>query len=854
MIITLLSYKKIMKEFWSYDLNDILKQLNTGEDGLSSREAQERIDKYGQNILEERKSSSNIEMFINQFKNPIIIILIFAAVLSIFLKDYSDGIIILIIIMISAFLSYNHESKANNAVKKLLSSVSVKSSVLRDGKFEEIDNAMLTVGDIINVKTGDMIPADCLLIEENSLSMDESSLTGETFPVEKNPQRIPVDTALSNRKNSLWMGTHVISGSGKAVIVNPAKDSEFGKITASLDEKDSDTDFEKGIRNFGNLILHITTLLIGLIFVFNIVLNKSFLESFMFALALSVGLTPQMLPAIISVNLSQGAERMAKQGVIVKKLNAIENFGSMTVMCSDKTGTITQGKVKLDAALDCNGKKSDNIYKLAAINSYFQEGYVNPIDNAILDANTNDFSKYTKLFEIPYSFKFKLLSVMVRTDRDFSGKNIMVTKGALTNVLNVCKTYENSDKTGGGIEEVKSRILDLFDKYSSQGYRVLGLAYKLIEDEMDIQKQKAEDMVFVGLLLFIDPLKDDIKDVVAEMNRLGVSLKMITGDNHLIAKNIGRQIGLDPEKILLGEDLDSYSLSHLDKKVLDIDIFAEISPNQKEKIIMAYKQAGEIVGYMGDGINDSPAIKQADVGVSVNTAADTAKDAAAIVLLQNSLKVLISGINEGRRTFINTLKYIFVATSANFGNMFSMAGASLFLNFLPLLPKQILLTNLLTDFPSLQIASDSVDEDWLKSPVKWDMKFIKKFMVLFGIISSVFDYITFAVLLFVFRSNEELFHTGWMLESVISAIVVMLIVRTARPVLVSKPSNRLLIAIVGVAIFLPVIIYSPINSYLGLVSIPINALMALLGVSLLYALTAEILKKSFYKHNSFSVK
>lgn len=843
-----------MKEFWSYDLNDILRQLNTGKDGLSSREAEGRIDKYGQNILEERKSSSNIEMFINQFKNPIIIILIFAAVLSIFLKDYSDGIIILIIIMISAFLSYNHESKANNAVKKLLSSVSVKSSVLRDGKFEEIDNAMLTVGDIINVKTGDMIPADCLIIEENSLSMDESSLTGETFPVEKNPQRISADTALSNRKNSLWMGTHVISGLGKAVIVNLAKDSEFGKITASLDEKDSDTDFEKGIRDFGNLILHVTTLLIGLIFVFNIILDKPFLESFMFALALSVGLTPQMLPAIISVNLSQGAKRMSEQGVIVKKLNAIENFGSMTVMCSDKTGTITQGKVKLDAALDCNGKKSDNICKLAAINSYFQEGYANPIDKAILDANTNDFSKYEKLFEIPYSFEFKLLSVMVRTDRDFSGRNIMVTKGALTNVLDVCETYESSDKTGGGIEEVKSRILDLFDKYSSQGYRVLGLAYKFIEDGTDIQKQKAEDMVFAGLLLFIDPLKDDIKDVVAEMNRLGVSLKMITGDNHLIAKNIGSQIGLDPEKVLLGEDLDSYSLSQLNKKVLDIDIFAEISPNQKEKIIMAYKQAGEIVGYMGDGINDSPAIKQADVGVSVNTAADTAKDAASIVLLQNSLKVLISGINEGRRTFINTLKYIFVATSANFGNMFSMAGASLFLNFLPLLPKQILLTNLLTDFPSLQIASDSVDEDWLKRPVKWDMKFIKKFMVLFGITSSVFDYMTFAVLLFIFKADEGLFHTGWMLESIISAMVVMLIVRTARPVLVSKPSNRLLIAIMGVAVVLLAIIYSPINSYLGLIDLPIKALLALLGVSFLYALTAEILKKSFYKHNSFSGK
>ena len=843
-----------MKEFWTYKIKDMLKELNTDENGLSSQEAEERTDKYGQNILEERKSSSKIEMFINQFKSPIIIILIFAAVLSIFLKDYSDGIIILIIIMISAVLSYSHESKANNAVKKLLSSVSVKSSVLRDGKFEEIDNAMLTVGDIINVKTGDMIPADCLLIEENSLLMDESSLTGETFPVEKNNQKVSADTVLSNRKNSLWMGTHVISGSGRAVIVNLAKDSEFGKITASLGEKDSATDFEKGIKSFGNLILHVTTFLIGLIFVFNVFLNKPFLESFMFALALSVGLTPQMLPAIISVNLSQGAKRMSEQGVIVKKLNAIENFGSMTVMCSDKTGTITQGKVKLDGALDCNGNKSDNIYRLAAINSYFQEGYANPIDSAILDTRTDDFSNYEKLSEIPYSFETKLLSVIVRTDRNSSVRNIMVTKGALTNVLDVCKTYENSDNSVGNIEDVKSQILDMFDKYSSQGYRVLGVAYKLIEDDADVKIQKAEDMIFAGLLLFIDPLKDDIKDVVAEMNRLGVSLKMITGDNHLIAKNIGAQIGLNPGKILLGDELDSYSISQLNKKVLDIDIFAEISPNQKEKIIMAYKQAGEIVGYMGDGINDSPAIKQADVGVSVNTAADTAKDAASIVLLKNSLKVLISGINEGRRTFINTLKYIFIATSANFGNMFSMAGASLFLNFLPLLPKQILLTNLMTDFPSLQIASDSVDEEWLKRPVKWDMKFIKKFMILFGIISSVFDYMTFAVLLFIFKANEETFHTGWMLESIISAMVVMIIVRTARPVFASRPNSKLLIAIVGVAVALLAIIYSPINIYLGLISLPIKLLLALLGVSLIYALTAEILKKSFYEHNSFSKK
>lgn len=843
-----------MEKFWSYDVDEVLKTIETSKNGLSTEQANERIEKLGQNLFEEKKSASKLMVFINQFKNPITMILIFAAILSIFLKDYSDGIIILIIIMISALLSYNHESKANDAVKKLLSTVSVTSAVLRDGKFQELDNSKLTIGDVISVKTGDMIPADCLLIEENSLSMDESSLTGETFPVEKNVGKLEEKTALSQRKNSLWMGTHVISGSGKAVIVNLAKDSEFGKITESLDETETDTDFERGIKDFGNLILQVTTILIGLIFLFNIILNKPFLESFMFALALSVGLTPQMLPAIISVNLSQGAKRMSAQGVIVKKLNSIENFGSMTVMCSDKTGTITKGQVKLESAMDNTGKKSETLVKLAAINSYFQEGYTNPIDQAILDENKNDFTKYEKLFEIPYSFENKLLSVTVNTNNDLSDKNIMITKGALTSVINVCSTYQDESGNSGNIEEIKSEIMDLFEKYSSQGYRILGLAYKNIDQETDVSKQKAENMIFRGLLLFIDPLKDDIKDVIEQMNSLGVSLKMITGDNHLIAKNIGSKVGLNPDKILLGEDLNSYSLSQLNKKIMDIDIFAEISPNQKEKIILAYKQAGEIVGYMGDGINDAPAIKQADVGISVDTAADTAKDAASIVLLENSLKVLVSGIKEGRRTFINTLKYIFVATSANFGNMFSMAGASLFLKFLPLLPKQILLTNLFTDFPSLQIASDSVDEDWLQSPVTWDMKFIKRFMIIFGITSSVFDYLTFVVLLLLFKANEQFFQTGWMLESVISAMVVMLIVRTKRPVIKSKPSNKLLLAIFLVAIALIAIIYSPINTYLGLIALPAQALLSMLAISLIYALTAEIFKKQFYKHNSFSRK
>lgn len=839
-----------MKNFWSYDEETVLTKLKTSKDGLTMKEARKRINEYGHNVFEEKKKVSNFVIFLNQFKNPITLILIFAAILSIILKSYSDGIIILVIIFISSLLSYRHESKARSAVDKLLTKVSVTSCVLRNGKFAERENSSLTKGDIISVNTGDMIPADCLLLESNSLMVDESSLTGEIFPVEKTPGKLPAKTSLSKRNNALWMGTYILSGSGKAVIVNLAKESEFGKINDSLDDVDTETDFEKGIKEFGNLIMKVTVILIAFIFILNVALQKSVLESFMFALVLSVGLTPQMLPAIISVNLSQGAKRMSEEGVIVKKLNSIENFGAVTVMCSDKTGTITKGKLKLEAALDEAGRESESLRLMAAINAHFQEGYVNPIDKSILESKKYDFSSYDKVLEIPYTFDNKILSIIVK---DKKHNNIMITKGALSSVIDTVTKYEDN-KEIKDIKEVKKQIMTLFDKYSSEGYRVLGLAYKVLDQKESYEGEIAEDMIFKGFLLFKDPLKDDVKDVIKKMKDLGVSLKMITGDNELIARNVGTQIGLDPNKVLTGDKLNYYSLSQLNKKIKDIDIFAEISPNQKEKIILAYKQAGEVVGYMGDGINDAPAIKQADVGISVNDAADTAKDAASIVLLQNSLKVLESGIEEGRRTFINTLKYIFVATSANFGNMFSMAGASIFLKFLPLLPKQVLLTNLFTDFPSLQIASDSVDEKWQEKPVKWDMKFIKKFMIIFGVTSSVFDFLTFFVLLKIFKAGESLFQTGWMLESVISAMLVMLIVRTARPLLKSKPSPKLVGAIIGVAAMLLLIIYSPLNSYLGLTILPLKLVLTLLGISVIYAITTELLKKYFYKYNSFSRK
>ncbi|MGT2961205.1 magnesium-translocating P-type ATPase [Streptococcus caballi] len=839
-----------MEKFWQYQSDKVLSELNTSESGLSQEEAQRRYQDYGPNSLAERRTDHILLLFFKQLKSPITMILIFAAILSILMKDMTDGIIILIIVMVSALLSFRQEYQANTAIKELLKMVSVSSDVLRDGKKVELDTTELTVGDVILLRAGDMIPADCLILESKDLSVDESSLTGETFPIEKNTSACQAETPLAKRANCLWMGTHIVSGEGKAVLVHLAKDTQFGQISKSLSQEADDTDFEKGIRQFGLLILWVTAFMIGFIFLLNILMKKPFFDSFMFALALAVGLTPQMLPAIISVNLSQGAKRMSDKDVIVKKLSAIENFGAMTVMCSDKTGTITEGKVKLFGSHDSAGQDSDFVAYLATLNAGLQEGYVNPIDQAILDQSHFNLDQVEKLDEIPYSFMTKMLSILVKADaqNDYLTGNILVSKGAFKQIIAASQSYRDANGQVADLADAKEEIEQLYCDYSQAGYRVLGLAYKAIDNP---KSMTADHLTFAGFLLFSDPVKVDLPQTVARMKELGVSLKMITGDNQLIAQHVGGSIGLRTQTILTGSDIDHYSPSQLSLKVLQADIFAEINPNQKERIIAALKRSGETVGYMGDGINDAPAIKEADVGISVDTAADTAKNSASIVLLKKDLNVLIDGITEGRKTFVNTLKYIFIATSANFGNMFSMAGASLFLNFLPLLPKQILLTNLLTDFPSLQIASDSVDTEWLAAPIKWDMKFIRRFMVVFGLLSSIFDYLTFFILLTFFHAKESLFQTGWMFESILSAILVMLIVRTARPFIKSKPSRNLIRAFLVILVLEFILIFSPLNTFLGLQRISLGLLLSLILISCLYAVFAEIVKHIFYRHHSF---
>ena len=709
--------------------------------------------------------------------------------MSFFLHDRLDAAIILTIVLISGCLGFWQEKGAASAVKKLLAMVQITVSVLRDGIATEIASENLIPGDIILLKAGDVIPGDCLLLESDNLFVDEAILTGESYPAEKLPGVLPADTALSQRTNALWMGTHVQSGSATAVVIATGQSTEFGKLSQRIKLKAPETEFERGVRRFGYLLMEVTLILVILIFAVNVYLAKPVIDSFLFALALAVGLTPQLLPAIISVNLAHGARRMAEQKVIVKQLASIENFGSMNVLCSDKTGTLTEGIVHLQGALDLSGNASDKVARYAYLNSVYETGFSNPIDEAIRQYRQFDLKDCEKLAEIPYDFYRKRLSLLLKDQ----GNAVLVTKGALTNVLAICSEVEMSDGSPVAIDEARAQIEQQYEEFSRQGFRTLGLACKPMGNETQLDKTDEANMRFLGFLVFFDPPKAGCTETINQLRELGVTLKIITGDNHLVAATVSKQLGLAEHEILTGPEIRNMSDLALMNKVTDVDLFTEVEPNQKERIIIALKKAGFVVGYMGDGINDVSALHAADVGISVDSAADVAKETAQIVLLEKDLGVLVQGVKEGRITFANTLKYVFMATSSNFGNMFSMAGASLFLPFLPLLPKQILLTNLLTDFPEMTIASDNVDVEMVAQPRRWDIKFIRKFMITFGIVSSLFDFMTFGLLLLLDVSAEQ-FRTAWFLESVVSAALIVFVVRSSNAFFKTRPGKYLVAA------------------------------------------------------------
>jgi len=834
---------QVLSSFWSLPPQQVLQQLKSNSQGLSRQEAQQRLTQYGANSLKQKRQSNVLTLLLNQFKSPIILILIAAAILSGFLGDVIDTVIILAIVLISGLLGFWQERGASDAVAKLLALVQVKATVLRDGQSQDIPNENVVPGDIVLLGAGNTIPGDCLLLESKDLSVNEAALTGETYPADKLSGVLPTEIGLSDRTNTLYLGTNVISGTGKAIVVQTGKQTEFGKVSERLKLRPPETEFETGLSKFGYFLMEVTLTLVVLIFVANVYLQRSVLESFLFSLALAVGLTPQLLPAIVSVNLARGAKQMAKKQVIVKRLPAIENFGSMNVFCTDKTGTLTEGAVKIHAAVDIDGKESDRVLLYAYLNAASESGYANPIDAAIREHKPFDISSYQKLGEVPYDFNRKRLSILFAKDN----KHLIVTKGALKPILDVCSIVETVEGKAIDLADQREQLQQRADELGSQGFRVLGVAYRKFNGN-SFSKDDETSLTFLGYLALYDPPKAGIADTLKELRELGVTTKMITGDSRAVAISIIQQVGLPEPRVLTGAELQKLSDEALMHRVRETNVFAEVEPNQKERIIIALKKAGNVVGYLGDGINDASALHAADVGISVEGAVDVAKEAADIVLMQKDLNVLVEGVKEGRITFANTLKYVFMATSANFGNMFSMAGISLVLPFLPLLPSQILLTNLLTDFPEMTIATDRVDRELVNQPRRMNITFIRNFMLVFGLLSSVFDYLTFGALLLLLHANPAQFRTGWFMESVISASMIVLVIRTRQSMFNSKPGKYLLMATIAIAMITLLLPYTPLAPVLGFQPLPIEFLLVLAAIVGLYIFSAENVKRIFYQH------
>jgi Mg2+-importing ATPase len=842
--------------YWNRSPESLLAELHSAPEGLGAGEAQARLEAFGRNLLEARKRATTLGLIWDQFKSPIVLILLFATVLSAALGNWLDAVIILVIVLGSAALSFWQEYSASNAAQRLRAQVMVKATVLRDGQRASIPAEEVVPGDVVLLSAGDLVPADGILLEARDLFVNQAVLTGETFPVEKETGVVKAGASLPERTNCVFMGTSVRSGTGHALMVQTGTATSFGRIANRLTLRPPETEFERGIRHLGLLLTQVMFVLVLAVFAINVFFQKPVLDSLLFSVALAVGLTPQLLPAIINVNLSRGSQAMAAKGVIVRRLAAIENFGSMDVLCTDKTGTLTEGVVRLDGALDVEGQASDEVMRYAHLNARLQTGLSNPLDEAILAHDPLDMTGVHKLDEVPYDFVRKRLSVVVQDSRDEGAAPLIITKGALETVLEVCTEVQRDGEAVSLDSPYRAKIRQRYAQWSSQGYRVLGVAIRA-GDSPDRPYTRADEhgLTFAGFLLFFDPPKAGVLETVADLEKLGVGLKIITGDNRLVAQHTARAVGLAVTGLLTGAELDDLRDEALWRAVESANLFCEVDPNQKERIILAAQKMDHVVGYMGDGINDAPALHAADVGISVDSAVDVAKEAADLVLVKgaaaagarHSLGVLHQGILEGRRTFANTLKYVFMATSANFGNMFSVAGASLFLPYLPMLPKQILLINFLTDLPEMTIATDRVDPSFVERPHRWDVGFIRRFMLVFGPLSSVFDFLAFGVFLLLLRAGQAQFRTGWFIESVVSAGLVVFVLRSRLPVLRSVPSRAMAVVTAVVIVVTVAIPYSPLAGLLGFEALPPIYLLAIALIVALYFTSAEFTKRLFYR-------
>jgi Mg2+-importing ATPase len=830
--------------YWSRSADDLIAALHSTLDGLTAAEATRRLQQFGPNVLKARKTATPLKLFLGQFKSPIVLILLIATGVSAVTQEWVDAVIILAIVLGSALLSFFQEYNANTAAEKLRAQVRVKATALRDGQPQAIPAEQVVPGDVVLLSAGSLISADGILLEARDFYVNQAVLTGETFPVEKQPGQMAAEANLAERTNCVFMGTNVRSGSARALIVQTGKATAFGQIAERLTLRPPETEFERGIRRFGYLLSEVMLVLVFVVFAVNVYFREPVIDSLLFSVALAVGLTPQLLPAIISINLSKGSQTMAAHGVIVRRLESIENFGSMDVLCTDKTGTLTEGVVQLDGALDAAGQPSDDVFRCAYLNAHFQTGLSNPLDEAVVAHAQPDLGGISKVDEIPYDFVRKRLSVVV-SDGD---RHLLITKGAFDNVLAACARLQEGEAATPLDDDRRGALQRRFEEWSGQGFRVLGVAVKMLPPQPAYTRDDERDMTFLGFLLFFDPPKLGVQKVIADLANLGVGLKIITGDNRLVALHTAEAVGLEVSGVLTGSDISDLNDEALWQAVERTNLFVEVDPNQKERIILALQKRRHVVGYLGDGINDAPALHAADVGISVDQAVDVAKEAADFVLLEHDLAMLHDGILLGRTTFANTLKYVFITTSANFGNMFSMAGASLFLPYLPMLPMQILLTNFLTDFPAMTIAGDSVDSEMIERPRRWNITFIRNFMVTFGLVSSVFDYLTFGVLLLVVRATtDDQFRTGWFLESVLTELLILLVIRTQRPFFRSRPGRYLALSALAVALVTLALPYSPLNKILGFTPLPLSLLLVLVGITVAYITASEVAKRFFYR-------
>ena len=833
--------------YWQRTAQSLLKELGSDLTGLTQGEVDQRLVQFGPNRLLVRTEATALRLFLNQFRSPIVLILLFATAISALLKDWGDALIILVIVLGSALLSFVQEYSAGDAVKKLRDQVVARTTALRDGGAVDVAVDTVVPGDVLLLAAGSLVPADGIVLEATDFYVNEAALTGETFPVQKQPGVVPAETTMSQRTNVVLMGSNVRSGSARVLVVKTGLSTVFGQVADRLALRPPETEFERGVRRFSYLLSEIMLVLVLIVFAVNVYFAEPVLDSLLFSVALAVGLTPQLLPAIISVNLAKGARIMAEAGVIVRRLESIENFGGMDVLCTDKTGTITEGVVHLDGALDMSGAASARVLELAYLNAFFETGLSNPLDQAILAQVVEQETPARKIDEIPYDFVRKRLSIVVVESHLNEGTPLLITKGALENVLTVCVAVREDAQTPTLDAPHLAQIRRRFEEWSAQGYRVLGVATRPLPVQDDYTRDAEAAMTFEGFLLFFDPPKAGVREAVADLQQLGVDLKVISGDNKLVVTHTAQEIGLPTAPILTGTEIDGMSEEALRHAVTQTPLFADVDPNQKERIILALKKLGHVVGYMGDGINDAPSLHAADVGISVNGAVDVAREAAGFVLLQKDLSILHQGIVLGRNTFANTLKYVFITTSANFGNMFSVAGASLFLPFLPMLPMQILLTNFLSDFPALTLAGDNVDNEMVEKPVRWDIRFIRNFMFTFGLVSSLFDYLTFFVLLSLLHGNVVQFRTGWFVESILTELLILLVVRTRRPFFQSRPGAVLLgstILVAAVTLCLP---YLFVNKVLGLAPLPPLVLVVLSAISVAYVGVSEVAKHYFYR-------